>query len=236
MRNPRKPDSSKPSPAAHTGDMQLWTIVTLCSIVITSIALSACAPNRKTGNDWLFEEFDLIPAPEQRLLDAAYVSLQELYPYSLIMPISGPGIGYTVDVDHSLDYPLFPILPVPSFYRQHIEISFTLSLGRTPNGSIITGPKVNAARKLQPEDHRHDVHPSTPFTRSGTGGTVPSTFATGYRYATVSYLLTSVSTSPRYYDSGGYINDLIDLHDFDIIFRSELFKRRIEPVSVTRVM
>ena len=51
----------------------------------------------------------------------------------------------------------------------------------------IAGPKVNAARKLQPEDHRHDVHPSTPFTRSGSGGTVPSTFATGYRYATLGY-------------------------------------------------
>lgn len=51
----------------------------------------------------------------------------------------------------------------------------------------IAGPKVNAARKLQPEDHRHDVHPGTAFTRSGTGGTTPSTFATGYRYATLGY-------------------------------------------------
>jgi len=51
----------------------------------------------------------------------------------------------------------------------------------------IAGTKVNAARKLQPEDHRHDVHPGTPFTRSGTGGTVPSTFTTGYRYATLGY-------------------------------------------------
>lgn len=51
----------------------------------------------------------------------------------------------------------------------------------------IAGTKVNSARKLQPEDHRHDVHPGTPFTRSGTGGTVPSTFATGYRYATLGY-------------------------------------------------
>ena len=49
----------------------------------------------------------------------------------------------------------------------------------------IAGPKVNLARKLQPEDHRHDVHPRTAFTRSGTGGTVPSTFTTGYRYATL---------------------------------------------------
>ena len=51
----------------------------------------------------------------------------------------------------------------------------------------IAGPKVNAARKLQPEDHRYDVHPATPHTRSGTGGTTPSTFATGYRYAALGY-------------------------------------------------
>ena len=51
----------------------------------------------------------------------------------------------------------------------------------------IAGPKVNLARKLQPEDHRLDPHPSTPYTRSGSGGTVPSTFATGYRYATLGY-------------------------------------------------
>ncbi|MFQ5658968.1 MAG: formylmethanofuran dehydrogenase subunit A [Gammaproteobacteria bacterium] len=51
----------------------------------------------------------------------------------------------------------------------------------------IAGPKVNLARKLQPEDHRHDPHPGTRLTRSGTGGIVPSTFATGYRYATLGY-------------------------------------------------
>ncbi len=51
----------------------------------------------------------------------------------------------------------------------------------------IAGPKVNLARKLQPEDHRHDPHPATACTRSGSGGTVPSTFATGYRYAALGY-------------------------------------------------
>jgi formylmethanofuran dehydrogenase subunit A len=51
----------------------------------------------------------------------------------------------------------------------------------------IAGAKVNLARKLQPEDHRLDVHPKTAHTRSGTGGVVPSTFATGYRYATMGY-------------------------------------------------
>ncbi len=51
----------------------------------------------------------------------------------------------------------------------------------------IAGSKVNLARKLQPEDHRLDPHPSTAVTRSGTGGIVPSTFATGYRYAALGY-------------------------------------------------
>ena len=51
----------------------------------------------------------------------------------------------------------------------------------------IAGPKVNLARKVQPEDHRYDVHPRGPNNRSGTGGTVPSTFTTGYRYATLGY-------------------------------------------------
>jgi len=51
----------------------------------------------------------------------------------------------------------------------------------------IAGPKVNLARKVQPEDHRQDVHLRTGVTRSGTGGTVPSTFTTGYRYAALGY-------------------------------------------------
>lgn len=51
----------------------------------------------------------------------------------------------------------------------------------------IAGPKVNLARRLMPEDHRLDPHPGTAQTRSGVGGVVPSTFATGYRYATLGY-------------------------------------------------
>lgn len=51
----------------------------------------------------------------------------------------------------------------------------------------IAGPKVNLARKLQPEAKRRDVHESTADTRSGTGGIVPSTFTTGYRYAALGY-------------------------------------------------
>lgn len=52
----------------------------------------------------------------------------------------------------------------------------------------IAGPKVNVARKMRPEDKRKapKVH-RTPFTRSGTTGSVPSTFATGYLYAGMGY-------------------------------------------------
>jgi formylmethanofuran dehydrogenase subunit A len=52
----------------------------------------------------------------------------------------------------------------------------------------IAGPKVNVARKMRPEDKRK-APPirRTPFTRSGTTGSVPSTFATGYLYAGLGY-------------------------------------------------
>ncbi len=77
----------------------------------------------------------------------------------------------------------------------------------------IAGPKVNLARKLQPEDHRLDVHPSTPYTRSGTGGTVPSTFATGYRYATLGYTTAmDAAVSPI-----GARHTLEEFHDTPII-------------------
>ncbi len=51
----------------------------------------------------------------------------------------------------------------------------------------IAGPKANAARKLSPEDRRHDPLDRTEILRSGSGGLVPSTFATGYRYSLLGY-------------------------------------------------
>jgi formylmethanofuran dehydrogenase subunit A len=52
----------------------------------------------------------------------------------------------------------------------------------------IAGGKVNLARKLRPEDHRESWHMTrTDLTRSGVGGTVPSTFATGYKYIGMGY-------------------------------------------------
>src|SRR5437588_8742766 len=52
----------------------------------------------------------------------------------------------------------------------------------------IAGPKVNVARKMRPEDKRKAAPVRrTPLTRSGTTGSVPSTFATGYLYAGLGY-------------------------------------------------
>src|SRR5919112_1215311 len=60
----------------------------------------------------------------------------------------------------------------------------------------IAGPAVNAARKLTPEEHRGDVLDRSAITRSGTGGTVPSTFATGYRYALLGYTTVVEAATP----------------------------------------
>ena len=56
----------------------------------------------------------------------------------------------------------------------------------------VAGSSVNHARRLLPEEHAADPVPAPPLAdgapaRSGTGGTVPSTFATGYRYAGLGY-------------------------------------------------
>jgi formylmethanofuran dehydrogenase subunit A len=52
----------------------------------------------------------------------------------------------------------------------------------------IAGPKVNVARKMRPEDKRKATPVRrTAITRSGTTGSVPSTFATGYLYAGLGY-------------------------------------------------
>ncbi|HEX3601214.1 MAG TPA: amidohydrolase family protein, partial [Lacipirellulaceae bacterium] len=53
----------------------------------------------------------------------------------------------------------------------------------------IAGPKVNLARKLRRDDKidPKDVLARTEKTRSGTLGSVPSTFATGYKYAGMGY-------------------------------------------------
>lgn len=63
--------------------------------------------------------------------------------------------------------------------------------------SHIAGSSVNHGRQLQPEEHAVDPVPAPRLddpdgeggqpARSGTGGTIPSTFTTGYRYAGLGY-------------------------------------------------
>jgi formylmethanofuran dehydrogenase subunit A len=77
----------------------------------------------------------------------------------------------------------------------------------------IAGAKVNLARKLQPEDHRLDPHPATAVTRSGSGGIVPSTFATGYRYAALGYTTAMEAAVPPL----GARHVLEEFHDTPII-------------------
>ena len=80
------------------------------------------------------------------------------------------------------------IVATPSSTPRRINVSGMVVMpGGVDIHCHIAGPKINLARKLQPEDHRRDPHPGTEHTRSGVGGNVPSTFATGYRYATMGY-------------------------------------------------
>lgn len=52
----------------------------------------------------------------------------------------------------------------------------------------IAGPKVNIARKMRPEEKRRgEQMPRTNIAHSGSLGSVPSTFATGYKYAALGY-------------------------------------------------
>jgi formylmethanofuran dehydrogenase subunit A len=86
--------------------------------------------------------------------------------------------------------------------------------------SHIVGAKVNAGRKFRPEDHRDHARSRTPFSRSGSGYTVPTTYVTGYRYAEMGYTtVMEAATAPLVarhtheeledtpiLDTGAYIN------------------------------
>lgn len=73
-----------------------------------------------------------------------------------------------------------------------IDLTYDLA-GRVvmPGGidihSHIAGGKVNLARALMPDDHRQHPMDREGDRRSGGGHIVPSTFATGYRYAELGY-------------------------------------------------
>lgn len=60
----------------------------------------------------------------------------------------------------------------------------------------VAGSKVNAGRKMCPEDHRDRVFPKTAITRSGVGHTIPSTFVTGYHFAQMGYTTLMEAAGP----------------------------------------
>jgi formylmethanofuran dehydrogenase subunit A len=88
------------------------------------------------------------------------------------------------------------VADVPTHARSIDARGMVVMPGGVDIHAHIAGPAVNAARKLAPEEHRADVLERTAIARSGTGGTVPSTFATGYRYALLGYTTVVEAATP----------------------------------------
>jgi formylmethanofuran dehydrogenase subunit A len=88
------------------------------------------------------------------------------------------------------------VADVPGHARRIDARGMVVMPGGVDIHAHIAGPTVNAARKLAPEEHRADVLDRTAIARSGTGGTVPSTFATGYRYALLGYTTVVEAATP----------------------------------------
>ena len=88
------------------------------------------------------------------------------------------------------------VADVPGHARRIDARGMVVMPGGVDIHAHIAGPAVNAARKLAPEEHRADVLDRTAIARSGSGGTVPSTFATGYRYALLGYTTVVEAATP----------------------------------------
>lgn len=82
---------------------------------------------------------------------------------------------------------------VPASARQIDARGLVVMPGGVDIHSHVAGSSVNAARRLLPEEHAADPAPAPALAdgegwpRSGAGGTVPTTFTTGYRYAGLGY-------------------------------------------------
>jgi formylmethanofuran dehydrogenase subunit A len=85
------------------------------------------------------------------------------------------------------------VADVPTTARQIDVGGLVVMPGGVDIHSHVAGSSVNAARRLLPEEHAADPAPAPsladgePWPRSGAGGTVPTTFTTGYRYAGLGY-------------------------------------------------
>jgi formylmethanofuran dehydrogenase subunit A len=60
----------------------------------------------------------------------------------------------------------------------------------------IAGPKANLARRLSPDARAAEPRPRSALERGGSGGLVPSTFATGYRYSLLGYTTVVEAAAP----------------------------------------
>src|ERR671919_1045413 len=88
------------------------------------------------------------------------------------------------------------VADVPGHVRSIDARGMVVMPGGVDIHAHIAGPAVNAASKLAPEEHRADVLDRSAIARSGSGGTVPSTFATGYRYALLGYTTVVEAATP----------------------------------------
>ena len=85
------------------------------------------------------------------------------------------------------------VATVPDTARRIDVSGMVVMPGGVDIHSHVAGASVNAARRLLPEEHAADavpppaLAPGEPPARSGSGGTVPTTFTTGYRYAGLGY-------------------------------------------------
>ena len=112
--------------------------------------LCACSTvqNNSIDNNELFSEFTILPLvkpnSEQAILDTAYHTLQQLYPTSLVAPFHfNNNSGFIVDVEdidkgiYDFNFGLGGSTWQP--YAYQVKLSFETVLGRTVQGSIITG-------------------------------------------------------------------------------------------------
>ena len=84
------------------------------------------------------------------------------------------------------------VAAVPAGARRIDATGMIVMPGGVDIHSHVAGSSVNLARRLSPDEHQNDPSAAPLFAdggrgRSGSGGTVPSTFTTGYRYAGLGY-------------------------------------------------
>src|SRR6185436_20176790 len=86
------------------------------------------------------------------------------------------------------------VADVPAHARRIDARGMVVMPGGVDIHAHIAGPKVNAARKLSPE--AREPQDRTEILRAGSGGLVPSTFTTGYRYSLLGYTTVVEAAAP----------------------------------------